>query len=412
MTDLVEIINRLSDEEREIVIGRLKQAKHLTKALQARFKMVHDLVVDVMQAKTLDSLIGYISQRVAGSRFPYDSFTISFVEDTAGVPTLVAKDHYNPNLTAEERRQAIEDYQIPLNEDSSSIGRKAVLEARTIYHKIRPGEEPKLKNKGMAAYVTAPLKDNEGHVIGTIALGKKKANGTRHLDIQTAEEIAAVVESAIERIRYTDNLRSLKNKFQLLADKATSLIFWQRPDGTFEYISPSCEKVLGYSQEDFYKGLRFEDMLPGTGSSLNIGDTEASRNAEYFRKMYDPGDPKHPRQKFKAKMHVDGNLSHSDTGYVIEGGNLALASLEYDVMILDRQFMGIAGTIVNETRSLGNLIPICASCHSVRDDTGVDLGKGKWVNINTYLADLGAINLSHGLCMPCAKKLYGDFVKE
>ena len=39
--------------------------------------------------------------------------------------------------------------------------------------------------------------------------------------------------------------------YRLLANNTSDLICLQEPDGTFKYISPSIENLLGYKQSDF-----------------------------------------------------------------------------------------------------------------------------------------------------------------
>ena len=46
---------------------------------------------------------------------------------------------------------------------------------------------------------------------------------------------------------------------------------------------------------------------------------------------------------------------------------------------------------------------ICSSCKKIRDD------KGKWIPIEQCMQDLYGPEFSHGICLPCAEKLYPDF---
>ncbi len=43
-----------------------------------------------------------------------------------------------------------------------------------------------------------------------------------------------------------------KEKFRLFADRSFDVEKWIRPDGSYEYISPSTERVSGYTQKDFF----------------------------------------------------------------------------------------------------------------------------------------------------------------
>ncbi|MBI9089331.1 MAG: response regulator [Desulfobacterium sp.] len=55
-----------------------------------------------------------------------------------------------------------------------------------------------------------------------------------------------------------------------------------------------------------------------------------------------------------------------------------------------------------EMKTLRGLLPICSSCKSVRDDDGY------WHSIENYIEGHSQVLFSHGLCVKCLEKLYGD----
>lgn len=55
---------------------------------------------------------------------------------------------------------------------------------------------------------------------------------------------------------------------------------------------------------------------------------------------------------------------------------------------------------LSEVKTLSGLLPICASCKKIRDD------KGYWNKLEAYIYEHTDIQLSHGICPDCAKKLY------
>jgi hypothetical protein len=57
--------------------------------------------------------------------------------------------------------------------------------------------------------------------------------------------------------------------------------------------------------------------------------------------------------------------------------------------------------VLEETKVLRGLLPICASCKKIRDD------KGYWKQIETYIETHSEANFSHGICHECQEKLYG-----
>ena len=57
---------------------------------------------------------------------------------------------------------------------------------------------------------------------------------------------------------------------------------------------------------------------------------------------------------------------------------------------------------LNKVKTLSGLLPICASCKKVRDDSGY------WNQIEVYIRDHSEADFSHFICPDCAKELYPD----
>jgi len=58
---------------------------------------------------------------------------------------------------------------------------------------------------------------------------------------------------------------------------------------------------------------------------------------------------------------------------------------------------------LKKVKTLSGLLPICASCKKIRDDSGY------WNQIEVYIRDHSDAIFSHGICPNCAKELYPDF---
>jgi hypothetical protein len=54
-----------------------------------------------------------------------------------------------------------------------------------------------------------------------------------------------------------------------------------------------------------------------------------------------------------------------------------------------------------EVEALSGLLPICASCHAIRDDAGY------WHRVEQYFSARAPLTFSHGVCPPCYEKHYG-----
>jgi PAS domain S-box-containing protein len=60
---------------------------------------------------------------------------------------------------------------------------------------------------------------------------------------------------------------------------------------------------------------------------------------------------------------------------------------------------------LGKVKLLSGMIPICASCKKIRDDTGY------WNHVEAYIRRHSEAEFSHGICPDCARKLYPDFAE-
>ncbi len=58
---------------------------------------------------------------------------------------------------------------------------------------------------------------------------------------------------------------------------------------------------------------------------------------------------------------------------------------------------------LSSVKTLKGLLPICASCKQVRDDSGY------WEEIESYIGSHSDAEFSHSICPDCAARLYPDF---
>ena len=59
-----------------------------------------------------------------------------------------------------------------------------------------------------------------------------------------------------------------------------------------------------------------------------------------------------------------------------------------------------------QIKTLNGLLPICASCKKIRDDSGY------WNQMETYIHEHSGADFSHSVCPDCMEKLYPDYAAE
>jgi hypothetical protein len=58
---------------------------------------------------------------------------------------------------------------------------------------------------------------------------------------------------------------------------------------------------------------------------------------------------------------------------------------------------------IRELMELKSILPMCASCHKIRDD------RDYWSSVETYFKHHLDVDFSHGLCPDCVERLYPEF---
>lgn len=61
---------------------------------------------------------------------------------------------------------------------------------------------------------------------------------------------------------------------------------------------------------------------------------------------------------------------------------------------------------LEDVRILRGLLPICASCKSIRDD------QGYWTQLEGYITAHSEADFTHGICPECTLKLYPELYKQ
>lgn len=132
-------------------------------------------------------------------------------------------------------------------------------------------------------------------------------------------------------------------------------------------------------------------LVPAIQRELRDAETRRQRRAadEALKKAYEDMEVRvHERtaELFKANEALKGEI-----------GRRAVAEKEREELI--RELREALATV----KTLSGLLPICAACKKIRDDSGY------WNRIEDYICKHSEAEFTHGLCPECAQRLYPDF---
>ena len=114
---------------------------------------------------------------------------------------------------------------------------------------------------------------------------------TDYLQKKTGTEQYAVLRhrivNAVDRYRTHHALEVNKQRFRTLVEESTDAIFIVGPDGTFEFVTPAVERVLGYKADDLIGRNGFDNIHPDDRERVQerfmalVADTDDAAEVEY-----------------------------------------------------------------------------------------------------------------------------------
>lgn len=180
-------------------------------------------------------------------------------------------------------------------------------------------------------------------------------------------------------------LKKSENQLKAILDNAPDVISRFDREIRHVYVSPAIEKLTGLPAS-YYIGKKHNEM--GISSfSGNVMDN-------FIRKCFNTGSiesliVEFPTEKGHSYFQMKVAPEYNEEG-IIESVLCITRDVTKEVKIQC------------ELNTLKGLIPICASCHKIRDD------KGSWTMLEKYISENSGSEFTHGLCPDCIKKLYPE----
>ena len=172
-------------------------------------------------------------------------------------------------------------------------------------------------------------------------------------------------------------------------------------DGLIIFVNRLVEKMFGYHKEELI-GQAIEILIPERFHKEHLSQRKDFVKAPSSRKM-GKGRNLFAKTKGGREFPVEVGLGYSrDHGDVLFSAVIIDISKQQEIESEREKLSTELKDALSKVKKLSGLLPICAGCKKIRDDTGY------WNRIEAYIREHSEADFSHGICPDCAEKLYPD----
>jgi len=202
-----------------------------------------------------------------------------------------------------------------------------------------------------------------------------------------------------------EELKKAKDALSIVFDAVDSTVggvIIANNDGQITYVNPSFLRMFEYADKSQVLGKDAAELFPGE-EIKTFTDVQAiidltSGATEEFSVQTKDG------RVFTVEVSCS-NVTNSDGTIVGRMASFVDITKHKQLDQEREQLIQRLQDALSKIKVLRGLIPICASCKSIRDD------KGYWHKVEEYIRDHSEAQLTHGVCPACARKLYPEFYK-
>ena len=207
------------------------------------------------------------------------------------------------------------------------------------------------------------------------------------------EEKIKALESSEQKYRnFIETIRNGWAYHKIVVDEKNNPI-----DYIFLEINHAFEIQTGLKREDIL-GKKISEILPDTQQD------PADWIGKYGKVALSGESITFENYSASIEKWFTVTASAPEKGYFItvfeEIGERKKIEAEKEALIVKLQ------KALSEIKILSGFLPICSSCHKIRDD------QGYWNRIEAYISSHSEVQFSHGICPDCDKKLYPELFNK
>ena len=208
------------------------------------------------------------------------------------------------------------------------------------------------------------------------------------------ERVRVLERSAAQRRRVEEALRESELRLKTVLDTIQAGILVIDPSThAIVGVNAAAGKMIGAPREHILGSVCHAYICPDQKGRCPVTDLgKKLENAE--RVLLTASGERVPVLKTVVSVTLDGREHLLESFLDITARKRA--EEERERLILELQ------EALAEVKTLSGLLPICASCKSIRND------QGYWQQIEAYIKEHSKAEFSHSVCPKCAEKLYPE----
>jgi len=251
----------------------------------------------------------------------------------------------------------------------------------------------------------------DGDVVGAMCLNRTGKPFAR-ADLELGELLASYASVALKNARTHEALQQAtearrgtqralawsERRYETLFDHFPVALYRTTPDGRILDANVALVGLLGYPSKETLLGTPVSELYADPSereAELDALSREGLVHAYALRlKRYDGGvvwvedTTRLVRDQTGAPLYYEGSLVDVTERKRIEA--------EREQLIVELQ-----GALA-EVKTLAGLLPVCAWCRKIRDDSGY------WQELEDYLLSHFDTRFTHGICPDCLEKMKGE----
>ncbi len=202
--------------------------------------------------------------------------------------------------------------------------------------------------------------------------------------------VSVIARDITDKKRTEEALRDSEKQYRDLVDNAPIGIYKSTLSGGILFANESLAQMTGYTPSDLMQGgvLKTYKEWSDRDRLLKVLRTSGKvSNFEFDLIRKDGG-----TIRIMLNAVLEGEML---TGMILDITERKKAEEERERLILELK------EALAKIKTLSGMLPICAWCKKIRDDTGY------WRQIESYIRDHSEAEFTHGICPDCAKKASG-----